>query len=152
MDVSRMMTKQDALKKYFGYDTFYPLQSEIIDHVRAGKDALVLMPTGGGKSVCFQIPALITEGTAIVISPLIALMKDQVDSLTANGIAAAFLNSSLSDSESAEIIGQCLKGNIKLLYISPERLAVASTISFLQKLRLSLFVRGRGALHFIVGT
>jgi ATP-dependent DNA helicase RecQ len=139
MDVSRMMTKQDALKKYFGYDTFYPLQSEIIDHVRAGKDALVLMPTGGGKSVCFQIPALITEGTAIVISPLIALMKDQVDSLTANGIAAAFLNSSLSDSESAEIIGQCLKGNIKLLYISPERLAVASTISFLQKLRLSLF-------------
>ncbi len=139
MDFSRMMTKQDALKKYFGYDTFYPLQSEIIDHVRAGKDALVLMPTGGGKSVCFQIPALIAEGTAIVISPLIALMKDQVDSLTANGIPAAFLNSSLTDSESAKIAGQCLKGDIKLLYLSPERLAAASTIVFFRKLNISLF-------------
>jgi len=139
VDLTRKMTKQDALKKYFGYETFYPLQAEIIDHVGAGKHALVLMPTGGGKSVCFQIPALIMEGTAIVISPLIALMKDQVDGLTANGIPAAFLNSTLAEEESAAVIRQCLKGDIKLLYISPERLGAASTIGFLQKLRLSLF-------------
>jgi len=103
MDFTGKMTKQDALKKYFGYETFYPLQAEIIDHALAGKNALVLMPTGGGKSVCFQIPALMKEGTAIVISPLIALMKDQVDSLTANGIPAAFLNSALTEEESAAI-------------------------------------------------
>jgi ATP-dependent DNA helicase RecQ len=133
------MTKEDALKKYFGYETFYPLQAEIIEHVLAGKHALVLMPTGGGKSICFQIPALITDGTVIVISPLIALMKDQVDGLKANGIPAAFLNSTLTDQESAVIIRQCLAGGIKLLYISPERLAAAQTIGFLQKLRISLF-------------
>ncbi len=134
-----IMKKQDALKKYFGYETFYPLQAEIIDHVLQGRNALVLMPTGGGKSVCFQIPALLKEGTAIVVSPLIALMKDQVDALQANGIAAAFLNSTQTDEESAGIISLCLQGGIKLLYISPERLAAASTIGFLQKLRLSLF-------------
>jgi ATP-dependent DNA helicase RecQ len=133
------MTKEDALKKYFGYETFYPLQAEIIEHVLAGKHALVLMPTGGGKSICFQIPALITDGTVIVISPLIALMKDQVDGLKANGIPAAFLNSALTDKESAVIIRQCLAGGIKLLYISPERLVAAQTIGFLQKLHISLF-------------
>ena len=100
VDVASHMTKQDALKKYFGYETFYPLQAEIIDHIMAGKHALVLMPTGGGKSVCFQIPALIMDGMAIVISPLIALMKDQVDFLSANGIPAAFLNSTQTDDES----------------------------------------------------
>jgi len=139
MDFDRMMTKQDALKKYFGYEEFYQLQAVISDNVAAGKDALVLMPTGGGKSVCFQIPALLSEGTAIVISPLIALMKDQVDGLTANGIPAAFLNSSLTDDESAKVVRQCLNGAIKLLYISPERLAATSTIGFLQKLNVSLF-------------
>ncbi len=133
------MKKQEALKKYFGYESFYPLQAEIIDHVLAGKDALVLMPTGGGKSICFQIPALLREGTAIVVSPLIALMKDQVDALKGNGVAAAFLNSTQTEEESAGIIGLCLQGDIKLLYISPERLAVASTIGFLKKLRISLF-------------
>lgn len=135
----KTMTKQEALKKYFGYDTFYPLQAQIIDHVRAGKSALVLMPTGGGKSICFQIPALLADGTTLVISPLIALMKDQVDGLKAGGIPAAFLNSTLSEKESAEIHRQCLRGAIKLLYLSPERLAAASTIGLLQKLRLSLF-------------
>ncbi len=139
MDCRGKMKKQDALKKYFGYETFYPLQAEIIDHVLSGKNALVLMPTGGGKSLCFQIPALLMEVTAIVISPLIALMKDQVDALQANGIAAAFLNSTQTDEESTRIIGLCLQGGIKLLYLSPERLAAASTIGFLQKLRISLF-------------
>jgi ATP-dependent DNA helicase RecQ len=134
-----IMKKQDALKKYFGYETFYPLQAEIIDHVLAGLDALVLMPTGGGKSICFQIPALLREGTAIVVSPLIALMKDQVDALQENGIAAAFLNSTQTDEECAGIIRLCHQGGIKLLYISPERLAAASTIRFLQKLHISLF-------------
>lgn len=133
------MNKQDALKKYFGYETFYPLQAEIIDHVLAGKNALVLMPTGGGKSVCFQIPALLHEGTAVVVSPLIALMKDQVDALKANGIAAAFLNSTQTDEENAGVVGLCLQGGVKLLYISPERLAASSTIGFLQKLRISIF-------------
>lgn len=133
------MKKQEALKKYFGYEMFYPLQAEIIDHVLAGKSALVLMPTGGGKSVCFQIPALLMEGTAIVVSPLIALMKDQVDALKASGIAAAFLNSTQTDEEGAEIIRCCLQGAIKLLYISPERLATASMTGFLQRLSISLF-------------
>jgi len=133
------LTKEEALKKYFGYETFYPLQAEIIDHVLAGKSALVLMPTGGGKSVCYQIPALIAPGTAVVISPLIALMKDQVDGLTANGIAAAFLNSTLAEEESADLYRRCLKGEIKLLYISPERLSAPGTIGFLQKLKITLF-------------
>ena len=133
------MTKHDVLKKYFGYETFYPLQAQIIDHVLAEKDALVLMPTGGGKSICFQIPALMKEGTAIAVSPLIALMKDQVDALTANGISAAFLNSTQTEKENADVLRRCLSGEIKLLYISPERLAAASTVGFLQKLRLSLF-------------
>ena len=133
------MKKQEALKKYFGYETFYPLQAEIIDHVLSGKDALVLMPTGGGKSICFQIPALLKEGTAVVVSPLIALMKDQVDALKANGIAAAFLNSTQTEDENSGIVGLCLQNRIKLLYISPERLAAASTIGLLQKLRISLF-------------
>jgi ATP-dependent DNA helicase RecQ len=133
------MTKQEALKKYFGYEAFYPLQAAIIDHILSGKHALVLMPTGGGKSVCFQIPAMLMEGTTVVVSPLIALMKDQVDALIANGIPAAFLNSALTEKENSDIIGQCLQGAIKLLYISPERLAAASTIAFLQKLHLALF-------------
>jgi len=129
------MTKHDVLKKYFGYDAFYPLQAQIIDHVLAEKDALVLMPTGGGKSICFQIPALIADGITLVISPLIALMKDQVDGLQANGIPAAFLNSTLTEEEGRDVYRRCLKGAIKLLYISPERLSAQGTQGFLQKLK-----------------
>lgn len=117
-----MQKPQELLKKYFGYDQFRPQQKQIIEQVLSGADALVLMPTGGGKSLCFQIPALILPGTAIVISPLISLMKDQVDALRSNGIAAAFLNSSQSFEEQQYILDACHKGEISLLYVSPEKL------------------------------
>ncbi|MEJ6980067.1 DNA helicase RecQ [Pedobacter sp. P351] len=110
------------LKKYFGYDTFRAQQEEIIQQVVSGRDVLVLMPTGGGKSVCYQIPALMLDGICIVVSPLISLMKDQVDSLRANGIAAAFLNSSQSQEEQQTILESCYKKEIGLLYVSPEKL------------------------------
>lgn len=135
-----VMTKEEALKKYFGYDRFRPQQSEIIDTVLAGKDSLVLMPTGGGKSICFQIPAMLRPGLAVVISPLIALMKDQVDGLQANGIKAACLNSSLSFAEQSEVLQQARSGELKLLYIAPERLFAGNMIDTLKTYPLSLFV------------
>lgn len=117
--------KHDAhalLKRFFGYDTFHPMQFQVIEHVIHGKDAVVLMPTGGGKSLCYQIPALLKPGCAIVVSPLLALMKDQVDSLVANGVPAAAINSQQTESQNREIIENVYLGHIKLLYISPERL------------------------------
>lgn len=111
-----------VLRKFYGYDSFYPLQFQVIQHVMQGNDAVVLMPTGGGKSMCYQIPALLSDGCAIVVSPLLALMKDQVDGLLANGIPAASVNSQQSEAVNREIIEGVYKGVIKLLYISPERL------------------------------
>ena len=117
------MDKAYQLLKYvYGYDSFRPLQKDIIDHVVSGRDALVLMPTGGGKSICYQIPALLLEGVAIVVSPLISLMKDQVDALQANGVAADAINSSNEDCVNRNIRERCQKGELKILYISPERL------------------------------
>jgi len=113
---------REILKKYFGYDNFRPQQEEIVNQIVSGKDVLVLMPTGGGKSVCYQVPALIRDGVCIVISPLISLMKDQVDALKSNGIAAAFLNSSQSFQEQQAILEACYKKEIALLYVSPEKL------------------------------
>lgn len=125
------------LKKFFGYTTFRPLQADIIQHILRKKDALVLMPTGGGKSICFQLPAVYLPGTALVISPLIALMKDQVEGLIANGIPAAALNSMMPEEEQQRVKQLCAQGKIKLLYISPERVRIEADW-FLPRLDISL--------------
>ena len=129
---------KQILKKYFGFDTFLPLQEDIIKHTMNGGDSLVLMPTGGGKSLCFQMSALMMEGMAVIVSPLISLMKDQVENLHLSGIAAEALNSSNDEDHNRYIINRCVEGKVKLLYISPERL-VGSTVRILQKIRICLF-------------
>lgn len=133
------MNKTTALKKYFGYDSFRPLQAEIIDHILDKKDALVLMPTGGGKSICFQVPALVLDGLTVVISPLIALMKDQVEALRGNGIKASFLNSSISNDEQDAVFWAAKLGELKLLYIAPEKLFAGNMVENFKNLNISLF-------------
>ena len=127
-----------TLKTYFGYDSFRPLQEDIIRHLMDRKDALVLMPTGGGKSICYQLPALLSEGTAVVVSPLISLMKDQVETLCANGIAVGALNSNNDETENASLRRACMEGKLKLLYISPEKL-LAEANYLLRDMHISLF-------------
>ena len=132
-------TKEQILKQYFGYMQFRPHQAEAIECVMAGQDTLVLMPTGGGKSVCYQVPALLSDGLTVVISPLIALMKDQVEALRGNGISAAYLNSTLSSAEQDRIFWQLKLGELKLLYIAPERLFAGRTFELLREWNVRLF-------------
>ncbi len=130
---------QQTLRTVFGFPAFRPNQESIVSHILAGRDVFAVMPTGGGKSLCYQLPALLRPGTAVVISPLISLMKDQVDAARENGIAAAFLNSSLGPREMSEVF-RGLRGNeVKLLYIAPERFALPQFIETLKTLPLSLF-------------
>jgi ATP-dependent DNA helicase RecQ len=134
-----MADVEQLLQHHFGYHGFRPGQREVIDHVLAGGDAIVLMPTGGGKSLCYQIPALALPGLTVVISPLIALMKDQVQALQGNGIPAAYLNSSLSFPEEQQVLQSMHNGHIRLLYISPERLFQQGFLERLEELSVSLF-------------
>ena len=126
------------LKSHFGFDHFLPMQEEIISRVLAREDTLVLMPTGGGKSLCYQLPALRFKGLTIVVSPLIALMKDQVDGLRANGIPAAFINSTLTAAQNSRTQGLARSGQLKILYVAPERLALPGFRNFLRSIDISL--------------
>ena len=134
-----MKTPKSVLLDVFGYHQFRDKQEEIINHVISGNDALVIMPTGGGKSLCFQIPALVFEHLTVFISPLIALMDDQVDALRQNGVAAAALHGNLTSQESAQLMDNLYEDRIKLLYISPENLSSANTQTLLSRLKISLF-------------
>ncbi|RNE67362.1 DNA helicase RecQ [Cryobacterium tepidiphilum] len=135
----RFSSALDALHEVFGYDSFRGEQAEIIDQLIAGNDAVVLMPTGGGKSLCYQVPSLVREGTGVVISPLIALMQDQVDALTAVGVRAAFLNSSQDAAARAQVERAYVAGELDLLYVAPERLSSEATKRFLERGTIALF-------------
>ncbi|WP_138992436.1 DNA helicase RecQ [Larkinella sp. C7] len=139
MNETETLNPVDFLKQYYGYDRFRPMQETVVRTLLDGRDSLVLMPTGGGKSVCFQIPALMKPGVCVVVSPLIALMKDQVEALLLNGIPAAFLNSTQGSREQREIEQDCQAGKLKLLYVSPEKMLSESFFVFLKTLQISLF-------------
>jgi ATP-dependent DNA helicase RecQ len=135
----KFATAVEALRTVFGYDAFRGQQAAIIDRLVSGGDAVVLMPTGGGKSLCYQIPSLVREGTGIVVSPLIALMQDQVDALTAVGVRAAFLNSTQDAAQRAAVERDYLAGELDILYVAPERLSSEATKRFLERGRVALF-------------
>ena len=135
-----MTSFQEVLKKYWGYDSFRPLQEEIIQSVYEGNDTLGLMPTGGGKSITFQVPALLMDGICIVVTPLIALMKDQVDNLKRIGIKATSVHSGMSRQEIITQLENCIFGEYKFLYVSPERLGTEIFLAKLQAMKVSLLV------------
>lgn len=132
------MNKFEILKHYFGHDTFRDGQENIIDNISSGNDALCIMPTGGGKSICYQIPALMSDGIAIVISPLISLMKDQVTSLNQNGIRAAYINSTLTSAQQSRAIYNAMRGEYKLIYVAPERLEAPAFLNLCNSIKISL--------------
>lgn len=132
-------TPLNVLNTVFGYDDFRHQQQEIIESLVAGQDVLTLMPTGGGKSLCYQIPAIVRPGVGIVVSPLIALMKDQVDTLQQAGVSAAYLNSTQDQYEQMQIEDMLLQGELQLLYVAPERLMMERTLNLLAQCQLSLF-------------
>src|SRR5688572_25846070 len=125
---------QQAISQYWGYTTFRPLQQDAMEAVLAGRDSIVVLPTGGGKSLCFQAPAVVRTGVAVVVSPLISLMKDQVDTLVGNGVPAALFNSSLTPAQKSDVISGLRQERYKLLYVSPERLVGEGSDSFLAML------------------
>ncbi|HEY6565750.1 MAG TPA: RecQ family ATP-dependent DNA helicase, partial [Pirellulaceae bacterium] len=128
-----------ALHQYWGYNSFLPLQEEAIQSVMEDRDSVVILPTGGGKSLCYQLPAACRDGLAVVVSPLIALMKDQVDGLRACGIATAAVHSGVAVHEKLDIAARIAHGELRLLYLSPERLLTSKTLDFLARQRLSFF-------------
>ncbi len=134
-----LQKSREALQRYFGYKEFRPLQAEVIQSIYDGKDVLLLMPTGGGKSICYQIPALTRAGCCIVVSPLISLMKDQVEGLVANGVRAAFLNSSLSHGEQQKVGNDLYNGRLDLLYTSPEKMCSQEFYNLLKAAKINLF-------------
>ncbi|MGL4599637.1 MAG: DEAD/DEAH box helicase, partial [Bacteroidia bacterium] len=142
MIVTESITPTECLKKFFGFDQFKGQQEEIINSILDGKDTFVIMPTGGGKSLCYQLPALMSEGTAIVVSPLIALMKNQVDAIrnfgTDDGIAH-FLNSSLTKAEIQQVRKDISSGVTKLLYVAPESLTKEENVTFFREIQISFF-------------
>ena len=132
------MTKEEALKKYFGYDSFREGQELLVDSVLQGRDVLGVMPTGAGKSICYQIPALLMPGITLVVSPLISLMKDQVSSLNQAGIHAAFLNSSLTAGQYRTALKYTLEGRYKIIYVAPERLLTEEFLAISRQLNISM--------------
>ena len=136
--MSKDLTAQQLLQSVFGYSAFRGKQQAVVDHVIAGGDALVLMPTGGGKSLCYQIPAIVRSGLGVVVSPLIALMQDQVEALQQLGVQAAFMNSSLSMDETQRVTSRILSGEIKILYVAPERLMASSFLNLLDQVQASV--------------
>src|SRR5690606_3759602 len=134
-----MKTAKNVLKEVFGYSEFRNQQEQIVENLIAGEDALVLMPTGGGKSLCYQIPSIIRPGTGVVISPLIALMEDQVNALRMLGVKAAYINSTLSVKETESVLADVEWGKMDLLYMSPERLVSEDMQTFLKTVNVSLF-------------
>ena len=133
-----MDDKYSVLKKVFGYDGFRPGQAEIVDAALAGRDVLAVMPTGAGKSVCYQVPALLLPGVTLVVSPLISLMQDQVRALVAAGVAAAYLNSSLTANQQALMLRRAREGRYKIIYVAPERLMTQGFLRFAQEQPVSM--------------
>ncbi len=138
---------QRVLQQYWGFDDYLPLQREAIQSVLEDRDSLVVMPTGGGKSLCFQAPALCRDGLAVVVSPLLALMKDQVDGLISCGVPAAAVNSTHAIEEKRRVAQQIESGELRLLYMSPERLLTPRTLDFLVNQNISFFAIDESALH-----